>query len=85
MTVNYTQYVKGAPNMIVIYQSNTGYTEQYAKMLARRLDVPAYPLEKVPKCHLHKEACSSAGSSPATSSLQKAAKITACAPSAAWA
>ena len=42
--------------MIVIYQSNTGYTEQYAKMLARRLDVPAYPLEKVPKCHLHKEA-----------------------------
>ena len=42
--------------MIVIYKSNTGYTEQYAKMLAQRLDVPAYPLEKVPKCHLHKEA-----------------------------
>ena len=42
--------------MIVVYTSNTGYTEQYAKLLAKKLDVPAYRLDSVPKCHLHKEA-----------------------------
>ncbi len=42
--------------MIVVYKSNTGYTEQYAKMLARKLDVPAYSLDRVPDCHLHRDA-----------------------------
>lgn len=37
--------------MIIVYKSNTGYTEQYAKLLGDALDMPSYSLEKVPKCH----------------------------------
>ena len=36
---------------IIVYSSNTGYTEQYAKMLGRALDMPSYKLGAVPKCH----------------------------------
>ena len=37
--------------MIIVYKSNTGYTEQYAKLLGDALDMPSYSLDKVPKCH----------------------------------
>lgn len=36
---------------IIVYSSNTGYTEQYAKMLGKALDIPSYKLGNVPKCH----------------------------------
>ena len=42
--------------MIVVYKSNTGYTKQYAKMLASKLDVPAYSLDEVPECHRGRDA-----------------------------
>lgn len=41
--------------MVVVYSSNTGYTEQYAKLLAKQLDVPAYSLDNVPDCHKGRE------------------------------
>lgn len=41
--------------MLVIYTSNTGYTEQYAKMLAKALDTFAYSLDRVPECHRGKD------------------------------
>ena len=28
--------------MIIVYKSNTGYTEQYAKLLGDALDMPSY-------------------------------------------
>ena len=37
--------------MIIVYSSNTGYTEQYAKLLGKALDMPSYQLGNVPKCH----------------------------------
>ncbi len=37
--------------MIVIYASNSGYTAQYAKLLAKALDVPAYNVQSIPACH----------------------------------
>jgi hypothetical protein len=37
--------------MVIIYKSNTGYTEQYAKLLSRELDIPAYSAESIPACH----------------------------------
>ena len=37
--------------MIIVYKSNTGYTEQYAKLLGDALDMPSYSLDNVPKCH----------------------------------
>lgn len=36
---------------IIVYSSNTGFTEQYAKMLGRALEMPSYKLGSVPKCH----------------------------------
>lgn len=36
---------------IIVYSSNTGYSEQYAKMISRALNVPAYRLGEVPACH----------------------------------
>ena len=36
---------------IIVYSSNTGYTEQYAKMLGKALEIPSYKLGNVPKCH----------------------------------
>ena len=36
---------------IIVYSSNTGYTEQYAKLLGRALDMPSYKLGNVPECH----------------------------------
>ena len=37
--------------MIIIYKSNTGYTEQYAKLLSEQLGLPCYKLGSVPECH----------------------------------
>ena len=37
--------------MIIVYKSNTGYTEQYAKMLGKALEMPSYELSNVPECH----------------------------------
>lgn len=37
--------------MIIVYKSNTGYTEQYAKLLSSELDIPAYSAENIPACH----------------------------------
>lgn len=37
--------------MVIVYKSNTGYTEQYAKLLASALDIPAYSLDRLPECH----------------------------------
>lgn len=37
--------------MIIVYSSNTGYTEQYAKLLGKALDMPSYQLGNVPECH----------------------------------
>ncbi len=36
---------------IIVYSSNTGFTEQYAKLLSRALDMPSYKLGSVPDCH----------------------------------
>lgn len=41
--------------MLVIYASNTGYTEQYAKMLAKALDTYAYSIDRLPECHKGEE------------------------------
>ena len=38
-------------NTIIVYSSNTGFTQQYAKLLGRALDMPSYELGSVPKCH----------------------------------
>ena len=35
--------------MIIVYKSNTGYTEQYAKLLGDALDMPSYSLDNVPR------------------------------------
>ncbi len=37
--------------MIIVYSSNTGYTEQYAKLLGKAIDMPSYKLGSVPECH----------------------------------
>ena len=37
--------------MIIVYKSNTGYTEQYAKLLGKALEMPSYELSNVPECH----------------------------------
>ncbi len=37
--------------MIIVYSSNTGYTEQYAKLLGKALELPSYKLGSVPDCH----------------------------------
>ncbi len=37
--------------MIVVYASNTGFTEQYARILMRKLDVPAYKVDEIPEVH----------------------------------
>ncbi len=42
--------------MIVVYASNSGYTAEYAKLLAKQLDVPAYSVKEVPACHKGKDA-----------------------------
>ena len=34
--------------MFILYSSNTGYTEQYAKLLSNELDLPAYNLKNIP-------------------------------------
>ena len=41
---------------IIVYSSNTGFTEQYAKLLGRALDMPSYKLGNVPACHKGAEA-----------------------------
>lgn len=35
--------------MIIVYTSNTGHTEQYAKLLAGKLSLPAYALDSFPE------------------------------------
>lgn len=42
--------------MIIIYKSNTGYTEQYAKLLSEQLGLPCYKLGSVPECHKGRDA-----------------------------
>ena len=37
--------------MIIVYASNSGFTEQYAKILMRELDVPAYKVDEIPEVH----------------------------------
>lgn len=37
--------------MIIVYSSNTGFTEQYAKLLGKALEMPSYKLGNVPDCH----------------------------------
>ena len=37
--------------MVILYKSNSGYTEQYAKLLGRKLDIPAYSIDRAPDCH----------------------------------
>ena len=39
------------PDMVIIYASNTGNTEKYAKILQEDLDIPAYPISNVPDVH----------------------------------
>ncbi len=34
--------------MFILYMSNTGHTEQYARLLSKELDLPAYDLKDVP-------------------------------------
>lgn len=41
--------------MIIVYKSNTGYTEQYAKLLSEQLGLPCYKLGSVPECHKGRE------------------------------
>lgn len=41
--------------MVVIYASNSGYTAEYAKLLAKALDVPAYSVKNIPACHKKSE------------------------------
>ncbi|WP_165062097.1 flavodoxin domain-containing protein [Adlercreutzia sp. ZJ154] len=38
---------------IVIYNSNTGFTEQYARELSERLSCPCVPLKNLDKAELH--------------------------------
>ncbi len=40
----------------VVYTSNTGFSETYAKMLSQRLSLPCYPLSESKK-HLRKKDC----------------------------
>ena len=42
--------------MIIVYASNTGYTKQYAEMLAEELGLSAFPVEKIPGYHKGSEA-----------------------------
>ena len=37
--------------MVIIYASNTGNTEKYAKILQEDLNMPAYPLDNIPDVH----------------------------------
>lgn len=37
--------------MVIIYKSNTGYTREYAKLLGKALDMPAYSIDEAPACH----------------------------------
>ena len=37
--------------MIIVYKSNTGFTQEYAKLLSRELGLPSYELGRVPACH----------------------------------
>ena len=39
------------PDMVIIYASNTGNTEKYAKILQEDLNIPAYPISNVPDVH----------------------------------
>ena len=41
--------------MVIIYASNTGYTEKYAKILQEDLNMPAYPMNNVPDVHKGKD------------------------------
>ena len=34
----------------ILYTSNTGFTERYAKLLGERTGLPVYPLDKAPVC-----------------------------------
>lgn len=42
--------------MIIVYASNSGHTEQLAKLLGKELDIPAYSVQDIPSCHKGKEA-----------------------------
>ena len=37
--------------MVIIYASNTGNTEKYAKILQEDLNIPAYPIDNIPDVH----------------------------------
>ncbi|MBE5997581.1 MAG: hypothetical protein E7240_09610 [Lachnospiraceae bacterium] len=37
--------------MVIIYASNTGNTEKYAKILQEDLNLPAYPIDNIPDVH----------------------------------
>lgn len=41
--------------MVIIYQSNTGYTQAYAKLLGKELDLPVYSADNIPRCHRGKD------------------------------
>ena len=41
--------------MVIIYASNTGHTEKYAKILQEDLNIPAYPINSIPDVHKGKE------------------------------
>ena len=37
--------------MVIVYASNTGYTKEYAKILMKEFDVPAYSYDNIPEVH----------------------------------
>ena len=39
---------KGTREMIIVYASNTGYTKQYAELLAEELGLSAFPVDSIP-------------------------------------
>lgn len=41
--------------MVIIYKSNTGYTEQYARLLSQALNMPAYSADNIPSAHKGKD------------------------------
>ena len=42
--------------MIIAYESNTGYTRQYAELLGEELGLPVFPVGKIPAYHRGEDA-----------------------------
>lgn len=44
--------MEGVHIMVILYKSNSGYTQQYAKLLGKQLDMPVYNIDSAPECHI---------------------------------